>query len=310
MRMRSGSGTSRTTTTSDSGDWNDTYSTPGHSRTVTSTLSPPRNGAHLPSYSSSPSQVGFVVNGQSQSSLAPVQNSSTGLSPVASRMRERDAEAMEKYKLRQRSGSAATTSTDAPSQSGSGVSSGGPSEDDIVSLHSMVTVGSVAPRRNLRPSASAAQLRGSPQSLAGSNTPSPSQQDGRPRNGTSPGILKRHPSLSSASPIATNGNGESTLPTPTQPTAPRPPASRPSMSQETRKSGKDYTGPSSEYAKFPPPPPTPEPPERSQTPTITHTRRLPFNLLSSHKHSSDRDHHHHFGHKRNSSANSIAPRVT
>ena len=75
---------------------------------------------------------------------------------------------------------------------------------------------------------------------------------------------------------------------------------------------KDFTGPSTNYAKFPPPPPpAKEQPERSLASVasvVTHTRRLPFNLLSSHKHNADRDNHH-FGHKRNDSANSLASRI-
>ncbi|KAI0682863.1 ankyrin repeat-containing domain protein [Cytidiella melzeri] len=286
LRMRSGSGASRTTETSDSGEWNDNYATGGHSRTLTpsatSSLSPPRSGIPLPSGAS-----------LAQTNLTSAQSVRDGLSPIASRMRERDAEAMEKYKLRQRSGSAATASTDAPSQSGSGISSNGPSEDELTSL-----------KRRLRPSASAAQLRSPSQPPVLLNPQAPTLSENRSRNGSSPGILKRHPSLSSASSLTTGKNS-----TPTTPTQPFPPprtsSSRPSISTESSRD-KEYTGPSTEYAKFPPPPEPVAEKTQTTTPTATYTRRIPF---FSHKQSSDREHHG-FAHKRNSSSNSLAPRVT
>ncbi|KAI0347159.1 ankyrin [Trametopsis cervina] len=289
VRMRSGSGTSRTTTTSDSGDY-DIYAPRNLTPSATSSLSPPRNGVPLPTVP------------PSQGTLAPAQNPKSGLSPIATRMRERDAEAMQKYKLRQRSGSAATASTDAPSQNGSGgMSSNGPSEDELASLHSMVTVGSVAPRRRLRPSASAAQLR-SPAQTTASNPQALTQQETRARNGSSPGILKRHPSLSSALSLSNGRESSPTTPTQSTPSV-RAPSSRPSISKENSRD-KDYVGPSAEFAKFPPPPASSELVEKT-TPAATHTRRIPF--FSSHKHNPDRDQH---GHKRNSSANSLTPRIT
>ena len=99
----------------------------------------------------------------------------------------------------------------------------------------------------------------------------------------------------------------SALPTPTQiSTAPRPSIQRSGSSQPVV-GGSDYTGPPSEYARFPPPPMTEEP-ERALTPTTatapTHSRRLPFNLLSSHKNSMD-SHVSSGGHRRNASVNAV-----
>ncbi|PSS35449.1 hypothetical protein PHLCEN_2v1604 [Hermanssonia centrifuga] len=309
VRMRSGSGTSRTTATSDSGDWIDNFSTPGRNlpSSHSSTLSPSRNAIPLPHSASSTSNTSTfsIPSPQPQSSLAPSINAAqqSSLSPIASRMRERDAEAMEKYKMRQRSGSAATTSTDAPSVNGSALSSGGASAqgDDMASLNSLV--GSVAPRRRLRPSASAAQLTSGPLPIPSPNALANSQ-DTRNRSGTSPGALNRQSSTST-----TKSPASETTPLPT-PTATSHSTSRPSLFKSShsrdvakeKEKEKDYAGPSSDYAKFPPPP-AQESSERSATPAVH--RRLPFNLLS-HKNG---DHHLLLGHKRNVSANSLASRT-
>ena len=281
-----------------------------------STLSPPRNPETLPQHPQSPPHPSASSAGsnslfsvpsptpQPYSSLAPAPTVAPGLSPIASRMRERDAEAMEKYKLRQRSGSAATASTDTPSLNGSAVSSGGrkSGEDDIPSLQSLVTVGSVAPRRMLRPSASAAQLRATPQPLVSPNSTSNSRQsESRSRSGTDPEILHQH--SSSVAPRAEPSSPAT--PTQTSTTPARPPLIKATSSRDSTKE-KEFTGPSSDYARFPPPPM--EAAERSHTPTIL-PRRIPFNLLSSHKHNGDH-HHNPFAHKRNSSANSVASRIT
>ncbi|KAI0650348.1 hypothetical protein C8Q79DRAFT_380490 [Trametes meyenii] len=309
VRMRSGSGTSRTTTTSDSGDVFESAPTQSSSRFWSS---PSRRPAPLPSGSHSPAQpsassssstFGFAASPISQPSSATLlpngsSNPASALSPIATRMRERDADAMEKYKLRQRSGSATTASTDSPSQNDSVSPPPAPPPkdmDDITALTSL-TAGSVAPRRRLRPSASAAQLRTAPQPLT---IPSnPSSQEPRSRSGTSPAMLKP---ASTISPISE----PSALPTPTQNSS-RPSISRSSSAQPTVPP-KDYTGPPSEYARFPPPPLTEEP-ERSATPTTatapTHSRRLPFNLLSSHKNSLDA-HVPNGSHRRNASVNAV-----
>lgn len=328
IRMRSGSGTSRTTTTSDSGEY-ENHSTPARSRHVPpafSSLSPQRNGTPLPPPPHSPpypsaSSVGSnsILSIPSpttapQGNLAPAAVAAAGLSPIANRMRAQDMEAMEKYKLRNRSGSAATMSTDAASLNGSAVSSGGKSrDDDVASLQSYMTVGSVAPRRLLRPSASAAQLRASPQPLTSSSTSTISRTpDTRNRSGTDPDILYQQSSSSSGMTSPKVERTPASPATPTQPSA-RPPIIKASSSQSSSKDV-EFTGPSSDFAKFPPPPPEPAPVERSHTPTLL-SRRLPF-LLSSHKHNEksgeekEKHHHHIFSHKRNSSANSVASRIT
>lgn len=319
-RMRSGSGTSRTTATSDSGEFFDPA--PHHSRshpTLNASLSPSRILANLPPMAYSPAQPSGsstssfpALSPGGVSSIAPsiASNPASVLSPIATRMRERDADAMEKYKLRQRSGSATTASTaDSPLQNGTVFNSSMPppdEDDDLAALHSLVTVGSVAPRRRLRPSASATQLRSnSHNELASPATPN-SQDPSRNRSGTSPAMLKQQ-----SSPARHTPSHSETLPlTPTQNSV-RPHAIRGGPAWETDPQRDMYMGPPSEYARFPPPPvPPKEPPEKQTTPTTTtptsHTRRLPFNILSSHKHS---DHNANPNHKRNISMSSIGAKV-
>ncbi|KAH9951664.1 ankyrin [Amylocystis lapponica] len=303
VRMRSGSGTSRTTTTSDS-DTND-VTPPGQSSrsrpSFSSSLSPSRQPISLPSShspappsGSSSSSMVFPFTSPSQApsvatSLMPGQNPASALSPIATRMRERDADAMEKYKLRQRSGSATTASTDNQSQNGSNISPAGllSHGDDLKPLNTLVTVGSVAPRRRLRPSASAAQLRSSPQAPTFShNSISSHQETLRNRSGTSPAMLNK------ANPLAPSPTPEtSALPTPTQGSLSRTPPSR-----------AGYAGLPSRVSE--------ERPERERAaanPSTTttapvHSRRLPFNILSSHKTSIDQ-HMTAGGHRRNASVN-------
>ena len=316
VRMRSGSGTSHTTTTSNSGDLLDNSAQGQSSSRFWS--SPSRRPAPLPSGSHSPGQpsasstsstFGFSASPISQPNSATLlphahSNPASALSPIATRMRERDADAMEKYKMRQRSGSATTASTDSPSQHESVSPPPAPppkdEDDEISALSSLVTVGSVAPRRRLRPSASAAQLRSNPQPLT---IPSSSSQEPRTRSGTSPAMLKPTPTT-----VSSPSGESSALPTPTQNSAaPRPSMSRAGGSQPILPE-KDFTGPPSEYARFPPPPPMTEEPERVTTPTTatapTHSRRLPFNLLSSHKNSLD-SHVPGSSHRRNASVNAV-----
>ncbi|KAI0832332.1 hypothetical protein BC628DRAFT_303207 [Trametes gibbosa] len=311
VRMRSGSGTSRTTTTSDSGDVVESAPTQSSSRFWSSPSRRPAplpsatHSAGQPSASSSTSTFGFAASPISQPSSATLlpngaSNPASALSPIATRMRERDADAMEKYKMRQRSGSATTASTDSPSQneSVSPPPAPPPKDDDISALSSLVTVGSVAPRRRLRPSASAAQLRTTPQPLT---IPSnQSIQEPRSRSGTSPAMLKPTNGFSLAS-----TTDPSALPTPTQNSTPRPSLGR--AGTQPPLPDKNYTGPSIEYARFPPPPVVTEEPERMMTPTTatsTHSRRLPFNLLSSHKNSLDQ-HVPSANHRRNASVNAV-----
>lgn len=156
VRMRSGSGRSRTTTTSDSGDWDDTEM-PGLSRTLGSSFLHRDDQHHYPQALAStlPLNRPWALSGAVGSSNSPISQPNTAslhppganppavLSPIAMRTRERDADAMEKYKLRQRSGSATTASTDSPWQNDSVAGGTGSQEDDISKLVSVV--GSVAP---------------------------------------------------------------------------------------------------------------------------------------------------------------------
>ncbi|KAF8914023.1 hypothetical protein CPB84DRAFT_1832824 [Gymnopilus junonius] len=192
-RMRRGSVTSRTTTTSESEDPEVMYngqlsSSPSQPSTGSSSafVLQPSLSQHTPHMPIKKFNVGYPIE------------SASALSPIANRMRERDADAMEKYLNRNRSGSQGTASTDNKSQSGSFFASAGPSShgDDIGALS-----GTMTPRK-LRPSASAAQLRtthGS-SSSGGSNI---TQSDSRNRSGTSSsasrGAISALPSLARSS---------------------------------------------------------------------------------------------------------------
>jgi hypothetical protein len=150
-RVRSGSGTSRTTDSSDSGNPESI-----HAGQLSSSPSQPSTGSS--SYLLNPSSnVATFSSGTTKGSMiGPSSNLSSALSPVANRMLERGAEAMEKYRNRDRSGSQGTTSTDNRSQNGSQFVSAGPSSngDDITALRNGAITSS-----KLRTSASAAQLR-------------------------------------------------------------------------------------------------------------------------------------------------------
>ena len=208
-RMRSGSGTSRTTTTSDNSELDNLItaqlsSSPqqstgsiffGHSlSSYRAPLTSPSNGTT--------SQVSPGSTKGSLPLLSPPPNPASALSPIANRMRERDADAMEKYLMRNRSGSQGTSSTDTKSQNGSTFTSAGPSAngDDITALIS----GSVSPRR-LRPSMSAAQLRTTQSSNTSGSGKSISQADTRTGSSTSPttsttrGVVSPIPSLTRSS---------------------------------------------------------------------------------------------------------------
>ena len=160
-------------------------------------------------------------------------------------------------------------------------------EDDIAALASLVSVGSVAPRRNLRPSASAAQLRSPASTMMSSPTTQPSTQDMlRNRSGTGPATSG--PTIPGASQVPSEaGFTSAPLQTPT-----------------LRGTKGAFAGPSADYARFPTTPvsareTTESTPRPNATTPTTQTRRLPFGgLLSSHhKHHSE----HTGNHKRNSS---------
>ncbi|OJA13822.1 hypothetical protein AZE42_00502 [Rhizopogon vesiculosus] len=245
-RMRSGSGGSRTTATSDSGDVDSArQGTSLSSLSASSTTSHPsrlpsnqysHSHSQRPDNMSSASSTGiFPSPGPSQGlTLNPPLTQANSLSPIVNRMRERDADEIEKYMRRNRSGSGGTASTDNKSQNGINFSSAGPSAngDDITALASIAITGSTTPRRSLRPSFSAAQLRTTPSPLAAQ--PQNSQVDAlRNRSGTNP---------TSARP---------TQVTPTQ----IPILTRASSSETPRdEEPETFVGPPTQYAQFPEPP--------------------------------------------------------
>lgn len=185
-RMRSGSGTSRTTATSDSGEPDNLIIGQLSSSPTQQSTGSMFFGHSLSSYRApSNGTTSQVPPGPAKGSplLTPPPNPASALSPIANRMRERDADAMEKYLLRSRSGSQGTSSTDTRSQNGSTFASAGPSAngDDITALIS----GSVTPRR-LRPSMSAAQLRTTQSFNTSGSGKSIPQADTRTGSSTSP----------------------------------------------------------------------------------------------------------------------------
>ncbi|KAJ7094637.1 ankyrin repeat-containing domain protein [Mycena belliarum] len=255
-RMRSGSGTSRTTTTSDSGEVDSNGLALGH-RSQSSSSSP-SNGPnpYLLPHGASSSNGPFTASSPSMmrgpSPLNPP--STSALSPVANRMRERDADAREKYLNRNRSGSQGTSSTDNKSQNGSMFTSGPADGDSVSSLTRHGASGTVTPRR-LRPSMSAAQLRTNPEAL---NIITALPAEHRTRSGTNPAAPRPTlPLLSRSSSISTS------------------PRLHSADGRIFEESG-NYTGPPSQYAQFPEPPPLA--PDDSSTPTAG--RRLAFHILS------------------------------
>ncbi|KAG6869303.1 hypothetical protein C0993_000056 [Termitomyces sp. T159_Od127] len=266
-RMRSSSGTSRsTTTTSDFGDLDSNGLATGLSQSsfsASSSPSQPSTGSnsyyhtqHLTSPMTATSST-LTFSGSSStnqaSSLNPPANSLASLSPIANRVRERDADARERYLSRNRSGSQGTSSTDYRSQNGSFFASAGPSAngDNITALNSVSNGGTSTPRR-LRPSASAVQLRTV-------HTPAHTIHtlpESRHRAGT--GSSQR--SVSSA--LLTRSLSTSTSPR--------------SMTPGVEES-ESYMGPPSQYAQFPEPPLPNE--EETSTPVVQH-RRKAFHILS------------------------------
>lgn len=281
-RMRSGSGA---TTTTDSGDIDD--SGVGTIGTSLSSLSSspsqqlwPRPTPAIHSSSQRPENVSSASSsgtvsvsspGPSQPTLlnphAPTHKSSF-LSPIVDRMRERDADEMEKYKRRNRSGSGETSSTDnARSQvvPASNFTSAGPSAngDDITALSSLAITGSTSPRRRLRPSWSAAQLRSSPSSTPISSQVSQAEAS-RNRAGTNPGSSR------SAQPLLTPGT---ILTRTTSSDTPRP-------EEKVVEELENLNGPSLQFAHFREPPRKHGIRSASSSTAAAIGRRLPFNLLS------------------------------
>lgn len=266
-RMRSGSGTSRTTATSDSdslapGPQSHSSFSPSSSPSQPSTRSASHfHNQQLPSHhtqvpsTNSTSTIPVSSPAPSGSTLAAPNNPASALSPIANRMRERDADAMEKYLRRNRSGSQGTSSTENRSQNGSNYSSAGPltNGNDTSTLNHLPTSGSTTPRR-LRPSFSAMQLRsGMP-----SNGIIHAQPDSRHRSGT-------NPTRPSPLPLLTRSSSTSTSP-----------HSLISPDRSVVEETESFIGPPSQYAKFPDPP---LPIEDSTMPTAG--RRKAFHHLLS-----------------------------
>ena len=310
-RLRSGSGASRMTggTTSESDFDGSPSLLYGHYTSNSPMSSPSTHSTNLPSAGSLPHHYKQISAGTSSTFSVPSPSLSAHssihtqntLSPIATRMLERDADAMEKYKRRNRSGSAGTTSTDTPSQTDSVGHMNGADLEEVVPPMGALVNGSVQPRRLLRPSASAAQLRtnGSGPVLVSRG----SQEMLRSRSGTNPIEIPFSGSTSSFSTISESRiNGGSNLTTPTRQ---KPGTSIRTLSGHTaggmaddRNDG-DYTGPSELYARFPPPAATPRLPPTTKvstpttkgsdrngrgsagtTPAMTTHRRIPFHILS------------------------------
>ena len=309
MRNRSGSAASYTTATSDSGDVESLPSGQSYNSGISST-SPQntyRSGASSSgsagTFSASPTP-GFSSY-SSSALLSSVSNPASALSPIASRVREQDANAIEAYLRRNRSGSGSTEVRTAESAAtppsaplGSTPVSSGPSlnGDDLASLPDVG--GSVAGRRRLRPSFSAAQLRRAPFIV----TTHTSSQDttSRSRAGTNSTTAA---SSSTRSPLSDSFG-------PTISGFKAPPSRKSSLNalstmKDSTESEK-LTGPPREYAVFPDPPEE-DSNSNTTTPTVTNTptpsRRLPFNLLS--KPLPSLDLHHGHGHRRGASIHSL-----
>jgi len=157
---------------------------------------------------------------------------------------------MEKYLNRNRSGSQGTASTDNKSQNGSQFAGGGPS-----SHYDDVTSGTMTPRK-LRPSASAAQLR----TTQGGQGSSITQTDSRNRSGTS-SSASRGP-ISTLPLLARSSSTSKSL------------RSIASADRLTFEDSESYTGPPSQYARFPEPPIAAE-----NHATPTNGRRKAFHIL-------------------------------
>ena len=234
---------SQSNTASESGDIDSNGLVRG-ARGGSSPSSPPRQ----PAVNSHPTVSGSIP----KTNLGPPVNPASALSPIANRMRERDADAMEKYLLRNRSGSQGTSSTDNKSQTGSTYSSGGPSRNgDIVSPLNHIPLSGASTPRKLRSSVSAAQLR-TPVDPVGvhSSRTIQVQPESRHRAGTGP---TSRPALSS---VFSKAPSISTSP-----------------QQDVLQESESYIGPPSQFAQFP------DPPEIHAS-VQTASRRKGFHLIS------------------------------
>lgn len=235
-RMRSGSGTSRTTNTSDSGEL-EVNGLGRQGNSVSSSPSQPSGGG-MSYHSQSPS----VSSSMAQSNPASV------LSSFATRVLERDADAMEKYMRRNRSESQGTASTDSRSANGS-LATGPPTNG--LSKRDLMSSGTTTPKR-LRPSISAQQLRSGGEPLLPSN--SRTQHELRNRSGTSPASVRPPPSRLTRSSSITHQTSKLDI-----------------SGENIVEEPENFTGPPSQYAQFP------EPPLNTQEPpTPIATRRMAF----------------------------------
>jgi uncharacterized protein len=332
-RMRSGSAASYSTGTSDSGDYGveGIRHKPSYSSLSTAASSPsnptaPGGFFRGPMGSSRGSSSNGTLHspGTSNPALHPHGNgngnNTSALSPVATRMRAQDQDAMQKFmnaRTRTRSGSA-DTGTDYQTANGSVLPNGstaapqsnfvsaGPSAngDDITALANLNISGSVAPRRRLRPSQSASQLNSAPSAPLLNTNVVRDPAGARLRSGTGPSDLSQIDTAPSAKPPSslTPPSDRVLFHSPTQ----GGPSPRPSLSRDdsSRRDREDYTGPSTAYAQFPEPPQVREGPqpivpapmrketaESVKTPTqSTSSRRLPFKLTKGSSGSIDTSH--------------------
>ena len=230
-RARNGSGTSRTTV-SDSGETDSSVFTSNQS----SLPSPPQSSAESVSHPShfvlSPTSTATLSSSSSKpAARSPPSSHATVLSPIATRVREMDADAMEKYMRRTRSGSQGTSSP-----SGSQQTTGATIQDDEDTLGRRARDLMSMPKK-LRPSASAAQLRTSFDSLMSNTTATQPQTENRTRAGTNPTTAR--PTLSPI-PMLTRSTTSDSL--------------RSAFIAEQNDEDRSYTGPPSQYAEFPDPP--------------------------------------------------------
>lgn len=288
MRNRSGSAASYTTATSDSGDLESLPSGQSYNSGFSST-SPQntfRSGASSSSsagtFSASPAP-GYSYS--SNTLISSVSNPASALTPIASRMREQDASAMEAYLRRNRSGSG---STDVKNTEPTVPSTGTPVSGTALSSGASVNGDNLT---------SLPDLRRSPFMVT-------SSQDTTSRNRVGTHTTTGVSNTIRSPPDSFGPRAVSAL---------RAPPSRNSSLNALSMTKDDVdaeklTGPPSEYAVFPDPP---DPPEKDTssiaTPTVANTptpsRRLPFNLLS--KPLPSLDLHHGNGHRRGASIQSL-----
>lgn len=249
-RARNGSGT----TVSDSEDTDSI--TLASNQSSLPLPSPPQSSAGSSSHHTvlSPGSTTASALSPSAKSAArnPPPNHITALSPIATRVREMDADAMEKYMRRTRSGSQGTSSPN-----GSQQTTAATIQDDAATLTRRAR-DLVSTPRKLRSSASAAQLRTSTDSAMSVTTTAEPQTESRTRAGTNPTAIR--PTLSPI-PMLTRSTTSDSLR---------------SLFTEQDEEDKSYTGPPSQYAQFPGPP-APEDP----VPPVNRRKGLHMLLKSS-----------------------------